>query len=83
MKRFEVFGCATDAFALADIVSALKVAGAVRVRSRRAYGMSNQKQVATFSALNFAHAISICRDARRDLDRQSDLPSLLPWEYRP
>ena len=80
MVRFEITGCATDVFTLAAIQSAIKAAGAKRVRARKAFGWRNQPAVATFAADNGRQAKSICEAARLHLGAGS-LPALLPRQY--
>ncbi len=81
MARYEITGCATDVFSLAEIQEALRKAGAKNVRSRYAFGWSNQPHVATFSATNQSSADKICEAARKLFLRRGSLPALLAWEY--
>ena len=78
--RFEITGCATDVFSLADIQNALRESGAIRVSSRHAFGWRNQPQVATFAAVNENAAKIICDAARKRL-RYGSLPALIPTQY--
>ncbi len=80
MARYEITGCATDVFTLAEIQQALRDVGAERVNARYAFGWRNQPRVATFAADNLAMAKFIADNAR-NLLRPGSLPSLLPTEY--
>lgn len=81
MTRFEITGRANDVFPLADIQNALRKSGAINVRSRCAFGWSNQPHVATFSANDLRQARTICDDARALLAPDGGVPSLIPYAY--
>lgn len=80
MPRYEVTGCAMDVFALADIQTALRGAGAEQVSARRAYGGSSRR-AATFRAATDDEATRLCDAARATL-RPGSLPGLLPYRYQ-
>jgi len=77
MKRFEVTGCAADYWPLPAMQEALKKAGARDVRSRHAFGWSNQPRVATFAADCEADARIVCDRARSIISREP-FPAA-PW----
>ena len=60
MTRFEVTGGNGRGATLPEIQAALRAVGAQDVRKRRAHGMQNQPDVATFRADNDANARFIC-----------------------
>lgn len=80
MARYEITGCATDVFSLADIQTALRAVGAKRVNRRHAFGWSNQPHVATFAAAAETEARRLA-DAAREQLRPGSLPALLPYRY--
>lgn len=82
MPRFEITGRANDVFNLSDIQDALRKSGAINVRSRYAFGWSNQPHVATFSANDLRQARTICDNARALLVSDGDFPSLIPYAYK-
>jgi hypothetical protein len=70
-----------DVFALADIQTALRGAGAEQVSARRAYGGSTMPRAATFRAATDDEATRLCDAARATL-RPGSLPGLLPYRYQ-
>lgn len=75
-QRFEITGTATDVWTCDEIRTALRVAGAQKVGARRAFGMSNQPRVATFTAADQAEADRLANAARERLPYTSSLPGL-------
>ena len=80
MLRFEVTGMITDKYPLQDIKAALVKVGALNVRERNAFGMSNQPKVATFTANDIFESKAICEKATSFLPHNG-FPVILAWDY--
>ena len=76
MERFEITNSAAQSGDVADIVAALKKVKALRVRTRKAFGYSNQPHVATFAAPDLDTAKRICEKAEFHACRR-----LIPYQY--
>ena len=76
MERFEITNYAAALVDVAEIVAALKKVKALRVNTRKAYGMSNQPHVATFAAPDLDTAKRICESAELHCS-----VSLIPYQY--
>lgn len=76
MHRYEITNSAASCAKIEDICKALKAAGATRVRTRHAFGFSNQPRVATFAAVDRDAAGKICDAAEKEAGA-----SLIPYQY--
>lgn len=76
MNRYEITNSMASQVTVDKIVEALKKAGAIRVNTRRAFGYSNQRKVATFSAKNQSSAKAVCEIAGDSLGI-----ALIPYRY--
>ena len=83
MPRFEVTGGNGRGATVPQIRAALRAAGAQDVRKRRAFGMSNQPDVATFRADSDADARFICKAACAVLwpGDESIMANLIAYPY--
>jgi len=84
MARYEITGTATDLWPCAIVQQALRDAGAIAVSKRRAFGMANQRYVATFRALDWNEAQAVAVKARAlipGVEHLGSLPGLFAHEY--
>lgn len=85
MPRYEITNSRAGGLPLVQMSAALALAGAADVRTRRAFGWSNQPKVCTFAAPDDRAARKICEVAGADLFASGDsdhADSLIPYVYK-